>query len=197
MFKRKRTTRRKEKGKGRKRKKKKKAGLWGPARLYFPWRSGAAPKGRHPLWQQNKGASIPEGTARLRENYSGPSVLRPPLFPFQIAAKEEEGSLAWETREAAGVRVRGGGDPHHCASARWGERGGGVVVAGVAGTLFHNQRTTNPTCSPVSETREPRQRSGGARTIGQGRAGRSPSHLHSYPARSSPSSERCSSGSSC
>lgn len=36
--------------------------------------------------------------------------------------------------------------------------------------LCLNQRTTNPTCSPVSETPEPRQGSGRARRIRQGRA---------------------------
>lgn len=70
------------------------------------------------------------------------------------------GSPGEGRRGPAPLRERALGEGGEERGERWPELQG----------LCFNQRTTNPTCSPVSETPEPRHRSGGARRIGQCRA---------------------------
>lgn len=87
--------------------------------------------------------------------------------------------VSFPDRSKGGRGKPGVGDTRGSGSPGEGRRGpaplrerarGGGGRPELQGLCF-NQRTTNPTCSPVSETREPRQRSGGARRIGQDRAG--------------------------
>lgn len=103
--------------------------------LTFPRGPELLPGDRSWLWQQNKGASITEGTTPLQENYSEPWVPQSSLFRFQIAAKEEEGRKPGveETRgsRSPGERWRG---PAPLRERALGE------VARVAATLFQSEK---------------------------------------------------------
>lgn len=141
------------------------------------------------LGQQNKeGASVPPGAAGLQDSYSGPSARPPPLFRAPAPAEEEgEAGRGWGRARA---RVRGARACRLRAEGR---------VAALCCLLPTRDAGTGSRCAQVWGPRTPPT----SRLLhfpsarGARRAGPSRRHLRSYPARSSPSSGRCSSGSSC
>lgn len=115
------------------------------------------------LGQQNKGASISEGAARLQENYLGPRCRGPLCFVSRSQQRRKR--EAWRGRDARQRESgRGAEGTRTTAPARAG--GGGPSCSDFVSV----GKPTNPTCSPVPRTREPRQRPGWASRVGQGRA---------------------------
>lgn len=64
----------------------------------FPKGAELLPGAKRWLGQQNKGASIPEGAARLQENYLGPG-FRGPLC-FVSRSQQRRKREAWRGRDA-------------------------------------------------------------------------------------------------